>query len=209
SQAEAGVWPLLQIILSSDENLSLAGSQALQSLAGSDNEVRHVLLSKIFVDSVLQILSIGIHNSNERVLQIEQVGVPDYIKVGLLSVVLKVSEVEEGLQELGTLIPILEQLKQNGEKEVKIKAKSILNQLAGEGINVQIPSQDIEKEQKIQQLEEENRRIETVVMREKQEKERILEQVRRQREDMERERIEYEREKEERMKSEEELQKIK
>ncbi|KAA6362677.1 MAG: hypothetical protein EZS28_041796, partial [Streblomastix strix] len=58
----------------------------------------------------------------------------NHIKSCLLDILLKLVTTSEDLNPLQVLIPILEELKTNGEIEIKNKARKILTQLIGEGI---------------------------------------------------------------------------
>ncbi|KAA6364745.1 MAG: hypothetical protein EZS28_039728, partial [Streblomastix strix] len=175
SHALASEWALIQIILSSDEVLSRQGTEALCKLIVADEQIRDAMLSRRFVDLVLETLSnheqIKKQSSSSSSDQ-EDESEPIFVKVGLLSVVLKLAEEIENPIILGVLIPILEEIKKNGEKEMSKKAKTILGCLQQEGITVPSQSSDSIKDEKIRQLEETNRRLEEIIRKLDEEKER-------------------------------------
>ncbi|KAA6374745.1 MAG: hypothetical protein EZS28_029729 [Streblomastix strix] len=131
-----GAWALVQIILSSDEVLSRSGSDQLCKLIESEVEIRRALLCTNFIDIVIEQLKIGTLTQNQQSSSssstsssykqsLEGQSTPNYIKSGLLTVVLKLAE-GEGLEQLRSLIPCLEILMKCQEKELKGKARQIL-----------------------------------------------------------------------------------
>ncbi|KAA6370393.1 MAG: hypothetical protein EZS28_034080, partial [Streblomastix strix] len=160
SRASASGWALVQIILNSDEVLSRQGTEALCKLIVADEQIRDSMLSRRFVDLVLETLNDQKLNkkqtssSSEQEQEQEEESEPIFVKVGLLSVVLKLAEEIENPIILGDLIPILEEIKKKGEKEMIKKAKSILGSLQYEGITAPQSNESKENDEKIKQLEE-------------------------------------------------------
>ncbi|KAA6365909.1 MAG: hypothetical protein EZS28_038564 [Streblomastix strix] len=178
SRASASGWALIQIILNSDEILSRQGTDALCKLIVADEQIRDAMLSRRFVDLVLEILNDQklskkqISSSTES--EQEEESEPIFVKVGLLTVVQKLAEEIENPIILGALIPILEEIKKNREKEMMKKAKSILGCLKEEGMSAPQSNESNEKDEKIRQLEETNRRHEETIRRNNEESRRKI-----------------------------------
>ncbi|KAA6391431.1 MAG: hypothetical protein EZS28_013043, partial [Streblomastix strix] len=177
SRASASGLALVQIILNSDEILSRQGTEALCKLIVVDEQIRDAMLSKRFVDLVLETLtdqkSIKKQtSSSEQEQEQEEESEPIFVKVGLLTVVQKLAEEIENPIILGDLIPILEEIKKNGEKEMIKKARTILGSLQQQGITAPQSNESNENDEKIRQLEETNRRQEETIRKLDEEKER-------------------------------------
>ncbi|KAA6386307.1 MAG: hypothetical protein EZS28_018166 [Streblomastix strix] len=131
-RARAATEPLIQIIHSSNEKQSKAGSKALSDLVAENDTICNSLLTTGFAELVLHTLT-----SNNQI-QSESSSLPFetpiFIKIGLLDVVLRLVTTAEGLQPLSLLIPILEEIKLNGNDELKNKSKKILGILSTECI---------------------------------------------------------------------------
>ncbi|KAA6364218.1 MAG: hypothetical protein EZS28_040254, partial [Streblomastix strix] len=87
--------------------------------------IRNSLLTTGFAEVVLHTLT-----SNNQIQSKQSSSsssssdiIPIFIKVGLLDVALRIVTTAEGLQPLSLLIPILEDIKLNGEGELKSKSK--------------------------------------------------------------------------------------
>ncbi|KAA6403972.1 MAG: hypothetical protein EZS28_000498 [Streblomastix strix] len=195
-----GAWAL-QIILSSDEVLSRSGSDQLCKLIESEVEIRRALLCTNFIQIVIEQLNIGTLTQNKQSSSsssstssssykqsLEGQSTPNYIKSGLLAVVLKLAE-GEGLEQLSSLIPCLEILMKCQEKELKGKARQILGCLQIEGITSSSSSQsekENEQNELIQQLEESNRVKDDEIHRIKEDNKRLNEQFIREHEENQR-----------------------
>ncbi|KAA6396645.1 MAG: hypothetical protein EZS28_007829 [Streblomastix strix] len=176
SRASASGWALVQIILNSDEILSRQGTEALCKLIVVDEQIRDAMLSKRFVDLVLETLtdqkSIKKQTSSSSEQEQEDESEPIFVKVGLLTVVQKLAEEIENPIILGSFIPLLEEIKKNGEKEMIKKARTILGCLQQQGITAPQSNELNENDEKIRQLEETNRRQEETIRKLDEEKER-------------------------------------
>ncbi|KAA6402278.1 MAG: hypothetical protein EZS28_002190 [Streblomastix strix] len=165
NRASSSANVLLQIILSSDEKLSRDASDALCKLIGADEQIRQVLFMKRFIYLILESLSIQSpeqmkSSSSDQEEELTQ----DFVKAGLLAVILKLVEDEEQLNELSVLIPVLEELKKNGKGEVKSKARTLLNIFSGAEISVQTSQKkDDGKDIRIKELEESNQRKDELI----------------------------------------------
>ncbi|KAA6361907.1 MAG: hypothetical protein EZS28_042566, partial [Streblomastix strix] len=160
--AGAATESIIQTIFSPDEQISKAGSKALGDLIEENTEIRKSLLTTGFIQIVQQELpsevlthSIQSSSSSSSSLQ-KETNVPNHVRNNLLDQLLKLAVSAEDLQPLSILIPILERIKTDGEPELKNKAKRILGMIASEGISSL--SDTKEKDEKIHQLEEENKR---------------------------------------------------
>ncbi|KAA6328835.1 MAG: hypothetical protein EZS28_053675, partial [Streblomastix strix] len=140
-RARAATEPLIQIIHSPNEKQSKQGSKALSDLVAENETIRNSLLTTGFAELVLHTLTSNSKIQSKSSSSSSQSDIiPIFIKVGLLDVVLRLVTTAEGLQPLSLLIPILEELKLNGEDELKSKSKKILGLLSIEGINAQSSS---------------------------------------------------------------------
>ncbi|KAA6377537.1 MAG: hypothetical protein EZS28_026935 [Streblomastix strix] len=163
-RAGAATESLIRIIHSSNEKESKSGSKALCELVEENSQIRNSLLSTGFAQVVLHTLTSNTQietKSSSSSSSSPENPTPIFIKIGLLNVILKLSEEEKGLESLIVLIPVLEELKLNGENQLKSKAKNLLLILSQiKGINSQNSnsnSNSKEKDQKIQQMEESNK----------------------------------------------------
>ncbi|KAA6376591.1 MAG: hypothetical protein EZS28_027882, partial [Streblomastix strix] len=103
----------------------------------------------------------------------------------------KLSEEEEGLQPLAFLIPVLEELKNNGQGKLKNKAKKVLSILNDEGITAYSAGVK-EKDEKIQQLENTNKRLEEDLRRKEEDKQNLKEENQKQKDEIEKLKLENE-----------------
>ncbi|KAA6352683.1 MAG: hypothetical protein EZS28_051790, partial [Streblomastix strix] len=219
-RAKVATDSIIQIINSTNEKQSKAASKALCDLVEANEQIRNSLLTTGFIQVVLHTFTVNIQiqtksSSSSQSTSNDHV-IPGYVKVGLLNVFLKLTEEEGGLESLGILIPILEEMKRNGEEQIKSKAKKILIQLNGEGIQSYstLVNNEKEKDDQIKQLENtnklqvkqlihadeekeqvkaENEGISTQLQRTTEEKERLRIELQRTTEEKNRERAEKER----------------
>ncbi|KAA6366327.1 MAG: hypothetical protein EZS28_038146, partial [Streblomastix strix] len=103
----------------------------------------------------------------------------------------KLSEEEEGLQPLAFLIPVLEELKNNGQGKLKNKAKKVLSILKDEGITA-YSAGGKEKDEKIQQLENTNKRLQEDLRRKEEDKQNLKEENQKQKDEIEKLKLENE-----------------
>ncbi|KAA6375815.1 MAG: hypothetical protein EZS28_028659 [Streblomastix strix] len=155
---EAATEPLIRMIHQSDEKISKCGSKALGDLIEENEIIRHSLLSTGFAQIVLHTLSLGTQSqqsssSSSSSSQTDS-SIPIHVKNGILDVLFKLIGSSQNLEALSVLIPILEQMKTNGEQELKNKAKKILGLLSSEGITFSSSSSK-EKDERIQLIESE------------------------------------------------------
>ncbi|KAA6359627.1 MAG: hypothetical protein EZS28_044846, partial [Streblomastix strix] len=182
------------------------GSKALCDLVEANYVIQSSLLTTGFSQVVLRTLILETHeqgkDSSSQQSSDDKL-IPTFIKAGLLNVILKLTEQSSELESLAVLIPVLEDLKQNGENRLKAKASSILTALKENNITA-IPSIDNvrEKNDKIKKLEKEIKRKNEELIREYEEKEREKTQK-------EKLSIELQNEKEEKAKLDTELQILK
>ncbi|KAA6370464.1 MAG: hypothetical protein EZS28_034009, partial [Streblomastix strix] len=179
-------------IQSLNEKQSKQGSKALSDLITENETIRNSLLTTGFAEVVLHTLTSNNQIQSKSSSSSSDI-IPIFIKFGLLDVVLRLVTTAEGLQSLALLIPILEDIKLNGEGELKSKSKKILGQLSIEGINVQSSSNKEEmksdkeenirlkeehriKDEEIRMKDELNQRINEELRREKEDKQRIIEE---------------------------------
>ncbi|KAA6384049.1 MAG: hypothetical protein EZS28_020424 [Streblomastix strix] len=163
-RAGAATESLIQIIHSSNEKESKSGSKALCELVEENSQIRNSLLSTGFAQVVLHTLTSNTQiETKSSSSSSPENSTPIFVKIGLLNVILKLSEEEKGLESLIVLIPALEELKSNGENQLKSKAKNLLLILSQiKGINSQNSNSKSnlrEKDQKIQQMEESNKHL--------------------------------------------------
>ncbi|KAA6364859.1 MAG: hypothetical protein EZS28_039614, partial [Streblomastix strix] len=179
--AGAATEPLIRMIHSQDEQISKAGSKSLVELIEENSEIRKSLLTT----GLLQIVQHAFPCKNidrpkqpsslsSESLQKDTI-LPDHIRNNLLDLLLKLAGSAEDLQPLSILIPIIERIKTDGEPEFKNKAKRILTMIAGEEISSL--SDTKEKDEKIYQLEQENKKLKDTISNEKKEKEMYIQRA--------------------------------
>ncbi|KAA6381437.1 MAG: hypothetical protein EZS28_023037 [Streblomastix strix] len=207
--AEAATEPLIRMIHQCDEKMSKCGSKSLGELIEENEIIRHSLLSTGFAQIVLHTLSLGTQSQSSSSSSQKDLSVPIHVKNGLLDVLLKLMITAEELKAISILIPILEQLKTNGEQELKNKAKKLLNNLSAEGISASSSSSSKEKEEKIQQLLETNKQKDEEIRREREEKERFNQELLRELQERLKERQEKLKERQEKLKERQEKEKEK
>ncbi|KAA6364662.1 MAG: hypothetical protein EZS28_039811, partial [Streblomastix strix] len=166
-RANATIEPLIQIIHSPNEGRSKSACATLLSLI-DDDIIQASLLSTGFLGIVHHTLTSKPEEQKKSSSSSEDGTVPNHVKLGLLEIVLKLAEGGEGLEPLAVLIPILEELKSKGQGKIKSKAKTIMNQLNGEGMATSSKSEK-EKIERIRELEETVHRQEEELRKEKDE----------------------------------------
>ncbi|KAA6368555.1 MAG: hypothetical protein EZS28_035918, partial [Streblomastix strix] len=112
------------------------------------------------------------------------ISTPVFVKVGLLNVVLKLTQLGYGLESLGILIPVLEKLKHSKDEHLKRVSNNLLQILYSQRIGVhgaaagktkdvivcELEEQIRRKTEEIQKKEEEKQRMATELMRIKDDK---------------------------------------
>ncbi|KAA6395177.1 MAG: hypothetical protein EZS28_009297 [Streblomastix strix] len=157
-RANAAIEPLIQIIHSPNEGRSSSACTTLMNLI-YNIIIRSSLIQTGFLGIVHHTLALKPEELKKSSSSSEDETVPNHVKLGLLEIVLRLAEIEQDLQPFDDLIPILDELKTNGEGNMKSKAKKILKILNGEGIAASYLS-DKEKIDRIRKLEQSNRRLE-------------------------------------------------
>ncbi|KAA6374656.1 MAG: hypothetical protein EZS28_029817 [Streblomastix strix] len=142
-------------IFTSDEKQSNAASNALEGLIEENEIIRNALLTNGFLLKVQQTFT-NKSSSSSSSSQTSN-ATPNYLISGLLDIILKLLATVGDLQPIAILIPLLNEMKSSGEKNIKKKSMNILSILITNGINSPSSEPSKEKESKIQQLEESNR----------------------------------------------------
>ncbi|KAA6391353.1 MAG: hypothetical protein EZS28_013121 [Streblomastix strix] len=164
--AGAATESIIQTIFSPDEKTSKSGSKALSDLIEENEIICHSLMTTGFISKVQHTFTNNQQSSSSS-SQTESI-TPNHVKCGLLDVLIRLVETVDDLQPFAILIPILIELKKNQDKNIKKKSENILGLLNSKGINA--PSSDSkEKDEKIQQLEELNRKKDEEINKLKQE----------------------------------------
>ncbi|KAA6355269.1 MAG: hypothetical protein EZS28_049204, partial [Streblomastix strix] len=186
--AEAATEPLIRMIHQSDEKISKCGSKLLGDLIEENEIIRHSLLSTGFAQIVLHTLSPGTQPQQQSSSSSQtDTSIPIHVKNGILDVLLKLVTTAEGLEPLSVLIPILEEMKTNGEQELKNKAKKILSLFAGEGIKASSSSLSSKQNDiKIHELEDSNKQMEEQIKQKNEQLSHKDEELRRERDENER-----------------------
>ncbi|KAA6397744.1 MAG: hypothetical protein EZS28_006733 [Streblomastix strix] len=166
-RATAAIEPLIQIIHSPNEGRSSSACAILMNLI-DDDIIRASLLQTGFLGIVHHALTSKPEEQKKSSSSSEDGTIPNHVKLGLLEIVLKLAEEEEGLEPLAVIIPVLDELKSKGQGKIKSKAKKILDLLNGEGIAASSQSEK-EKIDRIRELEETVHRQEDELRKEKEE----------------------------------------
>ncbi|KAA6369454.1 MAG: hypothetical protein EZS28_035019, partial [Streblomastix strix] len=146
-------------IFSPDEKTSKSGSKSLGDLIEENEIIRNSLVRTGFIQKVQYAFT--------------NCTTPYHVKCGVLDILLRLITNSDNLEPIAILIPILTELKNNGEKETKKKSINILGILIANGINSTQSDSEKVKDEKIQQLEESNRLKDDELQHERMEKERI------------------------------------
>ncbi|KAA6379121.1 MAG: hypothetical protein EZS28_025354, partial [Streblomastix strix] len=133
-RANAAIEPLIQMIHSTNEGRSRAACMTLWGLV-DDDAIRASLLSNGFLGTVqhtlTQNINVKIESQKQELKSTSSSSSKgqgsNHVQLALLDILLKLSEEEEGLQPLAFLIPVLEELKNNGQGKLKNKAKKVLS----------------------------------------------------------------------------------
>ncbi|KAA6361610.1 MAG: hypothetical protein EZS28_042863, partial [Streblomastix strix] len=142
-------------IFTSDEKQSKAASNCLEGLIEENEIIRNALLTNGFLLKVQQTFTNKSSSSSSSSQTSNQA--PNYLISGILDIILKLLATADDLQPISILIPLLNEMKTAGEKNIKKKSMNILSILIANGINSPSSEPSKEKESKIQQLEESNR----------------------------------------------------
>ncbi|KAA6404046.1 MAG: hypothetical protein EZS28_000426 [Streblomastix strix] len=162
--AGAAIDSIIHSLFSRDEKTSKSGCKALCELIEENEIIRHSLMATGFISKV-QYAFINSSQSSSSSQQTE-ITTPYHVKCGLLDIILKLVVTVDDLQPTSILIPILTELKNNGEKEMKKKAVNIFLFLNQKVVNSS-SSDSKEKDEQIKQLKEEMRRKEEELQRER------------------------------------------
>ncbi|KAA6390824.1 MAG: hypothetical protein EZS28_013649 [Streblomastix strix] len=142
-------------IFTSNEKQSKAASNCLEGLIEENEIIRNALLTNGFLQKVQQTFT-NKSSSSSSSSQTSNAS-PNQLISGLLDIILKLLATADDLQPIGILIPLLNEMKTAGEKNIKKKIEMLLATLNVNGINFHSSEPSNEKESKIQQLEESNR----------------------------------------------------
>ncbi|KAA6386311.1 MAG: hypothetical protein EZS28_018161 [Streblomastix strix] len=148
--AGAATESIILTIFSPDDKISKSGSKALEKLISENEIIRNSLMTTGFIQTVHYVFT---HKQQSSSPQTEST-TPYHVKCGLLDIVYKLVTTSDDLKPTSILIQILNELKINGEKEVKKKSMNILAILKSQGINEPSSEPSKEKDEKIHQLEE-------------------------------------------------------
>ncbi|KAA6377572.1 MAG: hypothetical protein EZS28_026902, partial [Streblomastix strix] len=157
--AGAATDSIIQTIFSPDEKASKSGSKALCDLIEENEIIRHSLMTTGFIQKVQHAFANNQQSSSSSSSSQTENITPNHVKSGLLDVILKLVTTVGDLQPIVVLIPILNELKDNEEKEIVKKYENILGLLNSKCINSDSSESSKDEDQKIQQLEEQNRQM--------------------------------------------------
>ncbi|KAA6369805.1 MAG: hypothetical protein EZS28_034668 [Streblomastix strix] len=152
--AGAATDSIIHSLFSPDEKQSRSGNKALCELIEENEIIGHSLMTTGFIQKVQRAFT-NKQLSSSSSYQTDCT-LPFHVKLEVLDVLLKLVTTCDNLQPTSILIPILIQLKKNGEKEIKKKSENIFAILNIKGINA-TSSDSKEKDEKIDQLELMNR----------------------------------------------------
>ncbi|KAA6402816.1 MAG: hypothetical protein EZS28_001656 [Streblomastix strix] len=152
--AKSATDSIIHSLFSPDEKISEQGSKTLQKLIEKNKIIRNSLMTTGFIMAAQHAFT----NSSQSSSSSQTENIPPYhVKCGLIDIVYCLVTTADDLNPISILIPILNELKNNGEKEIMKKAGNILAILNSQGINATSSNSTKEKDQKIQELELENR----------------------------------------------------
>ncbi|KAA6391583.1 MAG: hypothetical protein EZS28_012889 [Streblomastix strix] len=140
-----------------DEKTSKSGSIALEELIDENEIIRNALLTNGFLLKVQHAFTNSSLSSSSS-SQTES-SIPFHAIFGLVDIVHKLVTTADDIRPIAILIPLLNELKNNVDKEIKKKSENILSILNSQGINSISSEYSKEKDEKIQQLEESNRQM--------------------------------------------------
>ncbi|KAA6353270.1 MAG: hypothetical protein EZS28_051203, partial [Streblomastix strix] len=130
--AGAAIDSIIHSLFSGDEKTSKSGSKALCELIEENEIIRHSLMRTGFISKVQYAFINSSQSSSSS--QIEST-TPYHVKCGLLVIIQRLVSTVDDLQPTSILIPILTELKNNGEKDIKNKSINILGIQSAKGIN--------------------------------------------------------------------------
>ncbi|KAA6376841.1 MAG: hypothetical protein EZS28_027631, partial [Streblomastix strix] len=173
---------------SSNEGHSNSASNILEDLI-VDKKIQRSLLSTGFLQTVLTTLPSNDKQPIKQQTQQIEIHTPNYIINGLLSIVLKLSENKETIQELTVLIPSINEQKLNTDKDIRKKATLLLNRLQ---IGGESSSPEIKTELKIHESDQQTKQKEIEIAKQRGEEERLKELQRHEKTKQEKEQYEKE-----------------
>ncbi|KAA6398882.1 MAG: hypothetical protein EZS28_005591 [Streblomastix strix] len=171
--AEAVTESMILNIFTSDEKQSKAASNCLEGLIEENEIIRNALLTNGFLLKVQHSFTSKPSSSSSSSQTSNPT--PNYLISGLLDIILKLLATADDLQPIAILIPLLNEMKTSGEKNIKKKSVNILSILITNGINSPSSEPSKENQSKIQQMEESNR-LKDEQLRQKDEYIRIIEE---------------------------------
>ncbi|KAA6399480.1 MAG: hypothetical protein EZS28_004991 [Streblomastix strix] len=172
---------------SRDGKTSKSRSKALCELIEENEIIRHSLMTTGFIQKVQYAFINSSQSSSSSSSSQTESTTPYHVKCGLLDILLRLVTGSDDLQPTSILIPILTELKNNGEKEIKNKSINILGIQNTKGINA-ISFDFKEKDDEIKQLKEAMERKEEELRRNEEELRRKEEELRRNKEELQMER---------------------
>ncbi|KAA6378955.1 MAG: hypothetical protein EZS28_025518 [Streblomastix strix] len=155
---------LIISIFSPDEKASKSGSKALCELIEENKIIRHSLIIMGFIQKVQHAFTNSSQSSSSQINSLTEDVTPYHVKCGLLDILLKITTTADDLKPIANLIPVLIDLKNNEEKELKKKADNILAILGSQGI-IDPSSETKMKDEKIKQLEDDNSKLKEEIVK--------------------------------------------
>ncbi|KAA6366476.1 MAG: hypothetical protein EZS28_037997, partial [Streblomastix strix] len=178
--AGAAIDSIIHSLFSRDEKTSKSGSKALCELIEENEIIRHSLMRTGFISKVQYAFINSSQSSSSSSSSQTESTTPYHVKCGLLDIVHRLVATVDDLQPTSILIPILTELKNNGEKDIQKKAVNIFLLL-----NPQVAkSSSFESKEK----DDEIKLLKEGMEREKAEKEKNKEELKRKEEELLRER---------------------
>ncbi|KAA6382179.1 MAG: hypothetical protein EZS28_022294 [Streblomastix strix] len=154
---------LILNIFTSDEKQSKAASNALEGLIEENEIIRNSLLKNGFL---LKVQHTFTHSSQQSSSSSQTKSItPNYLASGLLDIILKLLATADDIQPIAVLIPSLNEMKINGENNIKKKSMNILGILSSQGIIDPSSESSKDKDEKIHQLEEANLHKDEIIRR--------------------------------------------
>ncbi|KAA6371605.1 MAG: hypothetical protein EZS28_032868 [Streblomastix strix] len=179
--AGAAIDSIIHSLFSGDEKTSKSGRKALCELIEENEIIRHSLMRTGFISKVQYAFINSSQSSSSSSSSQTEITTPYHVKCGLLDIVLKLVATVVDLQQTSILIPILTELKNNGEIEIKNKSLNILGIQSAKGINSTSSYDTKEKDDEIKQFKEGMERKEEELRRKEEELRRKDEELQRER----------------------------
>ncbi|KAA6376108.1 MAG: hypothetical protein EZS28_028364, partial [Streblomastix strix] len=173
--AGAATDSIIQSLFSQDEKTSKSGSKALCELIEENEIIQHSLMRTGFISKVQYAF---INSSQSSFSSQTESATPYHVKCGLLDIVHKLVATVDDLQPTSILIPILTELKNNGEKGIKNKSINILAIQIAKGISA-ISFDSKQKDEEIKQLKEEIKQLKDGIERKEEEMKRNKDELQR------------------------------